>query len=75
MPIYEYHCESCDVDFERLVRSAAETIRCPDCAGQKVRRKLSVFGMSSKGRGGNGKSTSRSSCASCRATSCAGCRR
>ena len=74
MPIYEYHCQHCDADFERLVRSPSEKVRCPECSAGRVRRKLSVFGMSSKGSGAGGTS-SRSSCASCRATSCAGCRK
>ena len=78
MPIYEYHCEQCDADFEQLVRSPSPkpTATCPGCGGSHVRRKLSLFGMSGSGAGPEGAArTSRSACATCRASSCAGCRK
>ncbi|HEY3305816.1 MAG TPA: zinc ribbon domain-containing protein [Candidatus Binatia bacterium] len=43
MPIYEYHCRSCDKDFEELVRTAEEAVSCPSCAGSRVERLLSAF--------------------------------
>lgn len=42
MPIYEYHCHKCNVNFEKLVSSAAATVICEKCNG-KVERQLSVF--------------------------------
>ena len=76
MPIYEYHCEGCDADFEQLVRTTSAKARatCPDCGGHKARRKLSLFGMSSSSSSPATRSGG-SSCGSCRATSCAGCRK
>lgn len=43
--MYEYACEACDVEFEQLVRTAREekSVKCPQCGGGRVRRKLSVF--------------------------------
>ena len=62
MPLYEYHCDSCERDFEkrRAIREANEAIQCPECESTEVTRKLSLFvaltksdsGMSSLGGGG-----------------------
>ena len=45
MPLYEYHCESCDRDFEkrRAINEADEPIECPECASGEVTRKMSLF--------------------------------
>jgi len=77
MPIYEFHCEKCDADFEQLFRSmdGEPKARCPRCGGARTHRKLSLFGMSvARGRG-EAAAPSRSSCSSCTRSSCAGCRR
>jgi putative FmdB family regulatory protein len=42
MPIFEYTCGSCSKDFELLVRSDTR-VACPECASEKVTKKLSVF--------------------------------
>jgi putative FmdB family regulatory protein len=42
MPIYEYHCRSCEQDFETLVRSG-EQPSCAHCGGADLEKKLSVF--------------------------------
>lgn len=46
MPIYDYHCDNCNSDFEKLVRSmfSQETIICPDCGSQEVKKAISLFG-------------------------------
>lgn len=45
MPLYEYHCESCERDFEkrRAIREADAPVECPECASSEVTRKLSLF--------------------------------
>jgi putative FmdB family regulatory protein len=45
MPIFEFHCPSCNSDFEQLVRSFRETkgLKCPTCQSADVSRKISVF--------------------------------
>jgi putative FmdB family regulatory protein len=45
MPLYEYHCTSCDGAFEVLVRTPAGDARpsCPDCGSREVRRLLSLI--------------------------------
>ena len=44
MPIYEYQCQECGEEFERLIRSF-EKIECPECGSEKVRKLLSRFGF------------------------------
>ena len=41
MPIYEYTCDDCQVDFELLVRGA-EQPECPTCGGTKLAKQFSV---------------------------------
>ncbi|MCX7708007.1 MAG: zinc ribbon domain-containing protein [Anaerolineae bacterium] len=52
MPIYEYHCENCASDFELFVRSmfSQETVACPECGSQHVKKAISLFGSVSGGR-------------------------
>jgi putative FmdB family regulatory protein len=73
MPIYEYHCEKCEQDFEYLVIGSDDPL-CPSCHSKKVCKQMSTFGFVSKGGGGETVSRSAgSSCGSCAASSCAGC--
>jgi putative FmdB family regulatory protein len=46
MPLYDYNCRSCGIQFERLVRGG-ETPSCPECKSEDLERLLSSFGMSS----------------------------
>jgi putative FmdB family regulatory protein len=69
MPIFEYHCNECDKDFEILVLGNQE-ISCPTCTGNNVRKLLSIFSHKSEGEFSSSKG---SSCISCGATSCATC--
>ncbi len=41
MPIYEYVCKKCHLEFETLVRGD-EQPKCPSCGEQKLERQLSV---------------------------------
>jgi len=70
MPIYEFRCEDCGEEFETLVLSSKEEVRCPQCRGEKVKRLMSVC-ASSTDEGSS--STASGSCSGCTATSCAGC--
>ncbi|RPJ10100.1 MAG: zinc ribbon domain-containing protein [Deltaproteobacteria bacterium] len=70
MPIYEYVCERCDHEFEKLVFNSSEKIGCPKCESKKVSRKMSTFAFSC---GGTFKSTASSSCGGCSSSSCSGC--
>lgn len=57
MPIYEFQCNDCGNDFEKLVRriSAIEEVVCPECHSMEVHKKLSIF--SSKTAGSTSSST------------------
>jgi putative FmdB family regulatory protein len=41
MPIFEYVCQKCGFQFERLLRSAGAEQSCPRCAGV-ARRQVSA---------------------------------
>jgi len=48
MPIFEYHCTKCDKDFEILV-FGDQSISCPICKGNNVKKLLSTFSHKSDG--------------------------
>ncbi|MCS7178841.1 MAG: zinc ribbon domain-containing protein [Anaerolineae bacterium] len=72
MPLYEYFCQRCQTRFDALrpMSSADAPILCPRCGSGETRRLISLFSaIGSEGViAGAGVS-----CASCAATSCAGC--
>ena len=49
MPIYEYTCPACKVDFEVFHRNGSTEAACPQCGGAEVKRKLSAFSFSAPG--------------------------
>lgn len=68
MPIYEFHCETCQQDSEILVRSLDwKGTLCPKCGSPKLEKKLSVFAHSMSGGSSDGPSCSGtpSSCGLC----------
>jgi len=75
MPIYEYHCNNCGCNFERLVFGKENPEGCPACNSKKVNKLMSACGFISKGSGGEAvkASASASSCSGCASTSCASC--
>ena len=77
MPIYEYTCIKCDEEFECIVFSG-DTVTCPECGTEKVRRKMSACSFKSSGSSSgdysaSSGSSSASSCAGCSGGSCATC--
>ena len=42
MPIYEYHCATCDERVAVLVRSSASAPSCPDCGNPLTDKLFSV---------------------------------
>jgi len=65
MPIYEYHCEECGADFERLLKRRDEKVSC-ECGSTRVVRRLSVFaahmGSSSSSSASAGNAPACSAC-------------
>ncbi len=51
MPIYEYTCRDCELDFERLVLGAARPA-CPGCDSESLVRRLSLPRVKSSGTRG-----------------------
>jgi putative FmdB family regulatory protein len=50
VPIFEYRCSGCGLDFEQLVRPG-DRVACPECGSTKVRKQLSVVAAPRKGGG------------------------
>jgi len=52
MPLYEYHCPSCDLTFEVLasLSEASKKKPCPEC-GRRAPRIVSAFAIASSGNG------------------------
>jgi putative FmdB family regulatory protein len=48
VPIYEYYCADCNVEFDKLVKlSEASVVQdCPECGGRHTQKKLSTFATS-----------------------------
>ncbi len=53
MPIFEFSCLDCGVEFEKLLRKAGviSEVACPICKSQNIEEKISAF--SSIGMGGS----------------------
>lgn len=44
MPLYEYQCQECGQEFEKLRSiSDRDSVNCPTCGSGKVGRKMSLF--------------------------------
>ncbi|MFZ3090171.1 MAG: zinc ribbon domain-containing protein [Nitrospirota bacterium] len=72
MPIYEYTCNKCSNDFEKLVFSTTAAVCCPNCSSDNVVKKISLFGMGG-GSKSDSSSDSSSSCSSCTSNNCSNC--
>ena len=74
MPLYEYECQKCHTEFEKLVFSTSPEVQCPDCESAEVKRLLSVAAV--KTASGFVASTGGGSCGGCSGGghSCAGCK-
>ena len=70
MPIYEYICDDCQNEFEKIVINKHQEIACPKCASEKAKIQLSVF--SSSVAGGSSKSFTPQSGGGCCGGGC-GC--
>ncbi len=53
MPIFEFECLDCGVEFEKLVMRTASVseVACPMCGSRKVEQKLSAFASPGSARG------------------------
>ncbi len=74
MPIYEYHCNSCKADFEKLVFGSNPVVACEKCGSAETEKRLSRFGMGRSSGGDSSASSSGSGCGGCSSSSCTGCK-
>lgn len=52
MPIFEYQCNTCDTDFEKLIKSSnQDPIVCVNCKSDDVTKKISTASFALKGTG------------------------
>jgi putative FmdB family regulatory protein len=70
MPIFEYKCDGCSKEFEKLVSGVNPETSCPECNSKNIKKKFSVFGMSGVEKQ---ISSSGSSCNTCSSSSCSTC--
>jgi len=71
MPIYEYTCNDCCEEFEKLV-FASTVVLCPKCASENIKKRMSTFGMSGVEKPFAGSESS--GCSSCSKGSCSSCK-
>lgn len=67
MPIFEYKCNTCGENFEKLV-FGNQAVKCPKCNSEDIKKKFSTFGMSGVENPGS------SGCSSCSSSSCSTCK-
>ena len=45
MPIFEYKCQDCGTQFEKIVTSSSSNVVCRKCESPKVEKLLSIFAV------------------------------
>jgi len=75
MPIYEYHCNACGADFEKLVFGIKPEAACEQCGSKNTDKLMSRFGMGRASSGGSppAASNSGSGCGGCSSSNCSSC--
>ena len=70
MPIYEYSCDDCGTNFEKLVRRSAEAdaVECPQCGQKHLTTRYSTFAA----RDGGSKGQAQAAAPDCGAGMCCG---
>jgi putative FmdB family regulatory protein len=49
MPIFEYQCDDCGTQFEKLLRRRDDEVLCPQCGESHLSTQLSRFAAHSNG--------------------------
>lgn len=50
MPIFRYHCQECDADFELLLSRFDSPAECPACGSEQLEKQPSRIGAISAGK-------------------------
>jgi putative FmdB family regulatory protein len=45
MPLFEYVCNDCGTEFEKIVPTSTTGVECKSCQSVKVEKQLSVFAV------------------------------
>ncbi len=66
MPIYEFHCEDCNKNFESLVMiaSALDDVTCKHCKGSNIKKMISATSSTQPLKGGGIPAGALSGCSS-----------
>jgi putative FmdB family regulatory protein len=64
MPLFEYSCQTCDHQFEALVRGT-DMPSCPSCHGTTLQRRQSVFAARTAGASSDPAPLPMGPCGSC----------
>lgn len=62
MPIYEYECVDCGLQFEKIVCRTSATPTCDSCGSTRVEKRYSAFAV---GAGNSAGSEAASGCTTC----------
>jgi putative FmdB family regulatory protein len=73
MPIFEFYCQDCSKEFEKLVFGGDPEVECPFCQGKNVGKLMSACAAKVGYKFTAASSSSKDSCAGCSATSCSTC--
>lgn len=71
MPIFEFQCQDCQQDFEKIVSSATTEVKCPNCQSERVIKKISAFSFKSGSKFVS--SATSGGCSSCSSHNCRTC--
>ena len=73
MPIFEFHCQACNQDFEKLVFGSDPQVECPFCSQSKVTKLMSPCAAKVGYKFTAASSPTAGSCSSCPSGSCNTC--
>lgn len=71
MPIFEFHCQDCEEDFEKIIFGATTEVKCPKCQSERVIKKISAFSFKSGSKFVS--SAASGGCSSCSSHNCSTC--
>jgi putative FmdB family regulatory protein len=64
MPLYEFECQDCNENFEKLMRiTGVQQAICPKCGSVRTLKKISAVAANIKGSSASSAMSSASSCA------------
>ena len=72
MPIYEFHCDDCGKNFDKLcsIKDNLDDVTCKYCSGNNVKKRVSSFATTGNR---NNLQLGESSCSSCSSGTCSTC--